>query len=542
MTRLAAAGALASLAVLAAAVPARADTAVAQLTRDTPVAAYGATVAWSAFDQASGRHRLMMRTPAGTAPAAVATSAAAFDVSLGPDAGGRIVALYTRCTPGCDVFRYDVLARREVRLRSVSSPREDEAWPTQWGSRVAFVRRHPTGGRGEIRQCDVPFVRDVGSARPSRRLDRGSCGRAEGLSIRGTRIIEVTFGSPPGTRFASQVRRLSAAGGAVRVLAAQTSGEESNEFASATQSTSSVFVTRVGVHPTPAFVRIDAATGRRTEVAARTGLVGPAARDERGVFWYVEGPGRRSDDDCGEAVPVPCRLVRASASPFSSVPRTLTPRLTISAPSDAQVPGPLWTDPFVLAGRLTRSVVARGALLRDDPVAGVALELLARVADPAAPGLHEAFAPTGTTATTGADGRWSVTLPDPPSKPWFSAVTRGPGVPTYAGRGTVGTVSARITMTVSGTSFAGTVTPAQPGRTVLIQRLASRRCQTAAGGQQFCQDSWDDVAAAPLSVSGTAFAAAVAAPAPGTYRAALPFSPDDGPRTYAGGSPDTVVG
>jgi hypothetical protein len=537
MTRLAAACALAVLAALAVSVPARADTAVVELQRTTPIAAYAGSVAWSAFDRPSGRYRLMVRTPAGTQAAAVAPSSVPFDVSLGSDARGRIVALYTRCAPGCDVYRYDVVARRETLVRAVSSPNEDEARPAQWRDRIAFVRRHPTGGTGELKDCDVPFVRDLTSARPSRRLDRGSCGRADGMSIRGTRIIEVTVGSPPHTRFASQVRRLSAGGGPVRVLAAQTFGEESNLFASPTQSARSVWVTRVGAHPAPAFVRLDAATGSRTEVAARTGLLGPAARDERGAFWYVEGQG--FDAGCGN--PVPCRLARASASPFSAAPRTLTPRLTISAPSDT-VPGPLWTDPFVLSGRLTATVVAGGRVVATEPVAGVPVALLARVDDPAAPGLHEGFAPTGTSTATRADGTWSIALPDPPSKPWFSAVTRGPGVPTYAGRGTVGTVQARITLDVRGSAFSGTVTPAQPGRVVRLQRLASRHCETTVSGQPFCQDVWTDVAPAALDAAGTGFAATVADPAAGTYRAALPFSSEDGPRAYAGASPDTPVG
>lgn len=538
---------LAGITALTAAAPAQADDLVAELPRDTPVGAYGGAVAWSAYDAGSARFRLMVIPARGEAPAAapVAPAQRAFDVGVGPDARNRPVALYTRCTRsggtrGCDVYRYDFALRRERRL-GLSSPREDEAWPVQWGARVAFVRRHRMGGRGEVDDCDVPFVTVVSSTRPARRLDRGSCGTTTGMSIRRDRIVQVTFGTPPdATRFDSQVRRLSARGGRMTLLARQGSGEESNVFSSPSQSADSVWVTRTGVNPRPMFVRIDARSGARREVRALTRLTGPLARDERGTFHYVEG-GSFGGGACQELDLAPCRLARTRVSPFSRRQRALLPTLTLGAPD-----GPVaFGDPYVLSGRLSRKVVSAGRVVRTDPLPGVPLELL-RVVQTIVPGMFvsERTEPTGILVTTDAAGRWSYTVPSPGPSPWFTAVTRAAQVPaTYAGRGDAGFVEARITLAHSTTTFAGTVTPGQPGRTVRIQRLAARVCQTAATGQRFCADRWTTVASAALSGAGTTFSATVAAPQPGTYRAAILREDLAGDATaYPGASTEIAVG
>jgi hypothetical protein len=540
---------LATLAALAAAAPAaRADDMVAELARDTPIAAYGGQLAYSSYDTASGRYTLMIAPRGGTpAAAAVPTSQRAFDVSLGPDAKGRVVALYTRCRSGekrCDIYRYTPSVKYERRL-GFSSPREDEAWPAQWGNRVVFVRRHLKGGKGEIPNCDVPYVKTLTSPAPPRRLDRGSCATTTGLSLRQNRIVQVTFGSPPGARFESQVRVLSTRGGGVKVVARQGSGEESNEFVSPNQAPDAIWLTRTGVNPEPTFVLIDLKQRRPKprEVRAQTELTGAFARDNQsGTFWYVEGTGFRGDG-CAQEEPTPCRLVRASVNPFSPLPRALLPTLTITAPTET-TPVFLYGDPFVLSGRLTRKIVHFGVVGRTDPIAGVPVALLARVPGPAQAAGGESFRPTGIVATTDADGRWSTTLATPPSQPAFSAVASSATVPaTYAGRGTAGTVGARIALTVSGTSFAGTIAPAQPGRTVKIQRLLSRKCQTVQSGQQLCNDKWATVGEAPVDAAGTGYAATVAAPQPGIYTAVLPFEDlQKDPAAYGGRSPDVPVG
>ncbi len=92
----------------------------------------------------TNQYQLLMRRGDQVTASAIAESRRPFDVSLGPDAQDRVVALYTRCRTvnhGCDVYRYDVQARRESKVASVSSPTRDEAWPVQWRNHLAFVRR-----------------------------------------------------------------------------------------------------------------------------------------------------------------------------------------------------------------------------------------------------------------------------------------------------------------------------------------------------------------------------------------------------------------
>lgn len=537
---------VAALAALAAAAPAQADDLVAEVSRDTPIAAYGGRLAWSAYDATSARYRLMI-APFGGVPAAapVAPSRRPFDVSLGPGAGHRVVALYTRCATakgtGCDIYRYSLAARHESKL-SFSSPREDEAWPAQWGDRVAFVRRH-SNGKGEDPSCDVPYVKTLSSTAPPRKLDRGSCGGTTGLSLRGERIVQITFGSPPTTRFQSQVRLLSARGGAVRVLARQSSGEESNLFDAPNQSATAIFFTRSGVHPQATFATIDLRRrlAKITELRARTKLTGAFARDaQTGAFFYVEGSGF-SGDGCAEEQPVPCRLVLASGSPFAAAPRSLLPTLTIASPADHQ-PSPVFGDPFVITGRLVRTVVARGAIRQTTPLAGVAITLLHQTGQR---GFGASLQPTGVVVTTGPDGSWSYTLAGPPSQPSFVAVAGAAtsAVATTYSRVTAGSVLARMTLTVSGTTFAGTIAPAQPGRVVHIQRLLARKCQKFTSGETFCNERWATVADAPVNATGTGFAATIAAPQPGTYSAALAFEDQRAdPAAYAGRSADAQVG
>jgi len=275
-------------AALVTAAPAGADAVVAELTRDTPIAAYGGVVAWSDYDAATKRYRLVVREGDETARAPIAGSRRAFDVSLGPDARGRVVALYTRCrtaTRGCDVYRYDLRARRERKVVSVSSPVKDEAWPVQWRDRLAFVRRDRAYGfavendryqlrpdlagrarGGTLVDCDVPYVKALSARAPSRRLDRGLCAPTTGMSIRGDSIVQVTDLDQGGAGSESQVRRLRARGGAARVLARAGGGEGGySPFSSPSQSASAVWLTRTGFReatPSLVFLRIDLASGR----------------------------------------------------------------------------------------------------------------------------------------------------------------------------------------------------------------------------------------------------------------------------------------
>lgn len=532
-----------------------ADDAVADLVRETPISAYGGAVAWSAYDAASGRYALVIHQRAATTAARMATARRPFDVSLGPDAAGRVVALYTRCraaTRGCDVYRYDLRARRERRLAAVSSPVFDEAWPAQWRGRIAFVRRarahvkdgeryrpDPTG-RGPVMACDVPFVKAVSSRAPSRRLDRSECGTTTGVAIRDATIAVVTDAG-----LKSQVRLLRASGGAARILARTSGGELGgySPFASPNLSRSAVWLTRTGRREGVAqgFLRIGLRDRRLVTVPEGLTFGDAIARDERGRFWYIQGPQPDFDAEsrCA-AVLEPCRLVRASASPFSNTPRTLLPRLDLDT-GDRDNISAFAADPPVLSGRLVRPVIRRGAVVRTVPMPGVTLDLL-RTSSLSEPG---PYAQTGRSTTTDANGRWTFTLSDPPPRQALVVVAAGPRLASIV----VEVVSsARIVLTADGRTLSGTVAPAQPGRTVQIQRLSvDARGRPLAGGPQVCtlpvtparcaDDAWATVAQAPIGADGTSFAATV--DGPGEYRARLSFEPDPQAKTtaYGGVSP-----
>jgi hypothetical protein len=546
------------LGVASAPASASADDVIASLTQDTPIAAFGGVVAWSAYDAPTARYQLVLRSGDHTAPAPIPGAAQPFDVSLGPDARGRVVALYTRCrraaaprrrATGCDVYRYDLRARRERRLTALSSPRMDEAWPVQWHDSVAFVRRAKTyvvdgydhrplprgkHAKGVLLDCDVPYVVALSAHRASRRLDRGQCGVTTGMSIRGQSIVQVSDEDQGGAGSEAQVRRLRTSGGAARLLARAAGGEGGySPFASPSQSATAVYLTRTGNRRPRSFLRIDLASARLTEVEPNVPLAGRVARDERGSFWYVQAPEPAEDGDvsCARRFPTrqspllqSCRLVGASADPFSSATRTLAPRLALSLGASDLISG-LFTDHLAVSGDLTRAVVSRGAIVRREPLRGVMLELLrnksARGDGP--------FDTTGVTTSSDAAGHWSFALSQPPSQAYFAVVARAVGLAT---REVLVQAQAKVTMTATGATLAGTVTPSQPGRSVVIKRLEA---VANANGPAV----WSTKATAALSPDGTTFAATVG---PGVYLAGLaPADPPD-PSVYYGVSPQVSVG
>jgi hypothetical protein len=422
-------GRIAAVAAVAAALltpsVATADEVVAELAKDTPIAAYGGVLAWSSYDAASGRYTLTIkrREPWGVdvvEPARIATATRPFDVSLGPDSKGRTVALYTRCrtsTRGCDIYRYELRTRSERRLSSVSSPSLDEAWPAQWRDRIAFVRRARTHvvdgydhrpdprGRGPLLACDIPYVKTTTSSTPSRRLDRAHCGTTTAIAIRDQSIVQVTDLNQGGAGSESDVRLLRARGGSATQLARTAGGEGGySPFSSPSLTASAVFLTRTGLRQdvSQGFVRIDLASRRLTTVAANVELAGAVKRDERGGFWYVEGPEPHFDFHAEppfcRSPYQPCRLVHASASPFSAAQRTLLPRLEVGAFAGT---------PAVLSGTLTQAVVSAGSVVRREPLPGVALGLL-RNDDPNEEG---PYVDTALATTTAADGRWAFAPP-----------------------------------------------------------------------------------------------------------------------------------
>lgn len=424
--------ALAALATfVSSAAAAHADTSIAEVQRDTPLAGYAGWTAWS--DAVGDRFRLVLRAPDGTVTTpALPTSARPWDVSLGPDARGAVVAIYRRCTAaGCGVRRLSVATGQEQVLRSVDAPAYDEATPAIWRSTVAFTRR--------IRGCDVPYAKTLGSPRPSRRLLQGKCLQipAGRLALRGTRVVTsgVDFSGADRNgagRKVAEVRRYATTGGPSAVLLRQAFGEESNLFGQVAIDERHVTTVRYGVRPTPSFVRVPLVGGTPQEVPAHLTLTGAFAKSSAGTAVYLEAQDDETDT-CSAFTPVPCRVVRQPHSPFGRAVRPLPPRLTVGYVSEPPF-APAADQPLPFRGGLTRRVVQDGQVIRTEPLAGVVVSLRRRIA-----GSPERFEATSYAATTDADGRYEIVVPPPiPRDPWFTAVAATPDVPTWAGRGTVG--------------------------------------------------------------------------------------------------------
>jgi hypothetical protein len=401
---------------------AAADEAVAELGRLAPVAGYAGWEAWSVYDEATRLFTPTLRDPQGTVRAAPLPPAPQpWDVQLGPDARGAVVAVYRRCgTEGCDIERLFVAEGRVQALRSVSSPSFDEATPAIWRSTIVFTRR--------IRGCDVPYVQVLGAGRPSRRLLRTKCvqTRAGHASIRGSRIvISSQVGVTAGPK-SSELRRYSSRARGSRVILQQSFGEESNLFGQVSQDERFAHTVRHGVHQRDGFVRVAWGSGRLEEVPALKELDGAFAKPVPHRSLYVEF----QKQECGSFAAVPCRLVAGSADPFGGVVRTLTPELTVGYEGT-----PRRGQPLTFSGVLTRKVVAGDELLRTERLPGVTVDLRHRTgANP------ERFEPTGLTTVTDAGGRWRIVLPAAGDDPWYTAVAATAGVATWAGRGTVGSV------------------------------------------------------------------------------------------------------
>jgi hypothetical protein len=152
-----AAGALAL--VLGAGAASAEDTVVATVPAQTQIDALGGHLLWSVPDATGGKWQLIDRVNGADHPLAIDKSVEPFDVDLGRDRRGRLVAVYSRCREplaesgsnfgrrGCDVYRYDVSAARETKIARIATRHADEYEPSLWGSRIAFLRVKP--GRNE---------------------------------------------------------------------------------------------------------------------------------------------------------------------------------------------------------------------------------------------------------------------------------------------------------------------------------------------------------------------------------------------------------
>lgn len=172
-----------------------APTVVAVEPASSQISVFDTTAAWSSR-RADGRYVLRVYQAGIVRTLPVPSRKVPFDVDLGPDRSGRIVAAYSRCDQdggtlqeGCDLFRYR-LGDEETRIKGVSLRGHSEHHPTIWRSRIAFARyRDPATFDAAI--FDGLYQRARGR---TRRLPRGSLlepaltAQATRLDLRGRRL------------------------------------------------------------------------------------------------------------------------------------------------------------------------------------------------------------------------------------------------------------------------------------------------------------------------------------------------------------------
>jgi hypothetical protein len=134
--------------------------------------AFEGRVVWSDYDAAIRSWRLMEHAGGVTRALPVEPRRSPFDVDLGPDGGGGVVAVYSRCarglrfhypTPqnqrgarhGCDIHSFSFTTDRETAVARANT-RADEYWPSVWNGRIAFVRGYP--GRLDPDRTARPYL------------------------------------------------------------------------------------------------------------------------------------------------------------------------------------------------------------------------------------------------------------------------------------------------------------------------------------------------------------------------------------------------
>jgi len=234
MTKTLCALAVGATAMLLGAATARADTTLATgLAPTVKVSMRGGAIAWSA-PAAGGRWKLVIARGGVAADAAVRLARVPFDVDLGDDGRGHLIATYSRCSlpprglerpRGCDVYRYDVTARRERRVPGLGAGAASDYLPTAAGGRIAFSRS-VAGGPARL------YWRTL-TGGPRHRL-RGGLANADDrtgprsldLGRRGLAIAWVARGpAGPGLDYGGQEVRFDPLDAAPKLLARYTQGD-----------------------------------------------------------------------------------------------------------------------------------------------------------------------------------------------------------------------------------------------------------------------------------------------------------------------------
>ena len=190
MAQLAARGLLSLLAVMAMTVAdARAGevTMISPESRESYVAAYAGTVAWSSYDPASRQYRIVAWQHGHRHKLNLRPGRAPFELDLGPDIHGRVSLVYSRCRrvstsspfpgprgSGCEIWQYDFATKHERRRTGLGPKGADQYLPTLWRDTIAFVRRNRSIARGKPQI----FVRR--DQHRARRIRGGPVGRYEG--------------------------------------------------------------------------------------------------------------------------------------------------------------------------------------------------------------------------------------------------------------------------------------------------------------------------------------------------------------------------
>ncbi len=506
---------------------ASADEALTTLREFTPVHSDGGVTAWRI--PTSGDDRLVVRygtqTPFTTAyplPRRIP-----FDVGVSP-AGGARVAFARACST----------RRRTCELRVVELGRSGSEGK-KFRSRLLTRIPYRGGGTPAVaidnrqiawtqrdRGCDIPYTRRTGS-NPTRakRLDRGHCSEITQLDVEGSRIA-VLARPKPDTR-ATEARLLHTYGGPSKRIQREAQGEESNFIGQLALDGPYLYTARGGNRQANVFTRFNLRFNTRVDARAFTDLAGGMGV-ERGRVTYVETNAAESSAQIVDG-----------GDPFIGT-RLLTPKLSFDI-----APAPLYVDQQAQGfGKLTRKRVSRTADLGTVAVPGVRVELV-RVDGFTTPNVSRH--PTGVLASTGADGSYVLAIGGTPRpRMTYTAITRDglqvdPGEVTY--------VVTYVRMTTNAQRLpdgrlrvTGTITPAQPGRKVRLDRREERVCQgvfatrptpAQVGIPAGCADRYtqNPLATAAVSADGASYTID-ATTGPGTFKVALDFA--GGAEVYQG--------
>lgn len=202
----------------------------------TGVSAHRETVAWSAFDPATGRFQLMLSQRGAVRAAAVGPRRVPFDADVGRGPKGRAVIVYSRCseerynretaasrTRGCDLYVLDPAGggEREVSVSGARSGNDTD--PVVWGDRIVFNR-----SRGNRTRLHVAPLTG-GRARPIAIRGRPDATITDKDLFRG-RLAVALMRIARGGREETEVRMQRLEGRRPRLVMRKTIGEAQRQF------------------------------------------------------------------------------------------------------------------------------------------------------------------------------------------------------------------------------------------------------------------------------------------------------------------------